>query len=170
MTTEAALQQVLLARERRYLVRRHHESTSPHQTFVEVGLNVPGMPKSGSPWDDLFAVAVRRLSVALGPPALSCCDDAGHWALFVTELPAKQAKQLGVSLESDRPWGRLLDLDCRSAQGPITRAALGLRPRECYLCQREAQACILAQRHPLEALRARALELAATLAEGGAHA
>src|SRR6478735_9211994 len=93
------LHSVLDARERRYLDRRERELGRPG-VLVEITLNVPGWPKGGPPFTSVFQAGMRAVAAALGQrPIDARLDAAGYYALFRSELPARDVKQAMCRVE-----------------------------------------------------------------------
>lgn len=76
-------------------------------------------------------------------------DGADGLAIFLLfSDDARQIKMHCVRLEQDMPLGRLLDIDVTDENGtPIGRAELGLPPRKCFLCEKNAAECVASGRH-----------------------
>ncbi|OGU12802.1 MAG: apo-citrate lyase phosphoribosyl-dephospho-CoA transferase [Geobacteraceae bacterium GWC2_58_44] len=131
---------------------------APFPATLMLSLNLPGDEKSGERAERLFRWGESGLLEAL--PVLCATrrsDQLGPFALYRTGLEAGAAKLIAIALESGHPAGRLLDLDIYDPSGrPLNRAALELPPRSCLLCPEPALACIRANRHTSEALKARA--------------
>ncbi|HVE86772.1 MAG TPA: citrate lyase holo-[acyl-carrier protein] synthase [Myxococcales bacterium] len=160
------LHSVLDARERRYLARRERELGRPG-VLVEVTLNVPGWPKGGPPFTTVFRAGMRAVAAALGRGPLDArLDAAGYYGLFRSRLPARDVKRAMCRVEEQAPWARLLDIDCHGEGGKLSRESVGVAARRCFLCAAPHEDCIRARRHPPEALRAAAEQLARTCLEG----
>lgn len=159
MRLDALRNSLLQARDRRQaLLNAWFATPAPALATVMLSLNLPGDEKTGERAERLFRWGEAALLGAL--PLLEACrrsDQLGPFALYRTPLEARAAKLLAIALESEQPAGRLLDLDIYDPSGqPLSRAALELPPRSCLICTEPALACIRAQRHTTEALKARA--------------
>ncbi|MGB3997122.1 MAG: citrate lyase holo-[acyl-carrier protein] synthase [Bacilli bacterium] len=67
---------------------------------------------------------------------------------FIIEIaPGARLKEELVKIENGHPLGRLVDLDLYIAGKPVSRRDLGLRPRACLLCPREAALCARSRAH-----------------------
>jgi len=131
---------------------------TPFPATVMLSLNLPGADKTGARAARLFEWGEKALLGALRVVAtVRGADQLGPFALYRTELQARQVKRLGIALESVHPAGRLLDVDIYDHSGrQLDRAALDLAPRSCLLCSEPAVACIRAKRHTSEELMTRA--------------
>jgi holo-ACP synthase CitX len=91
---------------------------------------------------------------------LRTVDALGPFALLAIGADAVALKRFAVELEGSRAAHRLLDVDVYEPTGrPVDRAALGLAPRTCLLCEQAAVDCIRQHRHPVETLSAKVHEL-----------
>ena len=157
MRLDALRNSLLKARDQRQALLNSMFSDSFPAT-VMLSLNLPGEEKTGERAERLFRWGEQSLIEAL--PILEAyrkSDELGPFALYRTEMDAREAKLLAISLESGHPAGRLLDLDIYDAAGqPVDRAALKLPPRPCLLCPEAALSCIREKRHTSDALKERA--------------
>jgi len=62
----------------------------------------------------------------------------------------KVLKQKLVQIEDELPLGRLVDLDVWTIEGSLSRSDLGIKPRKCYLCDRDAHFCVRNRKHALD--------------------
>ena len=161
---EEGLEFVLMGREARKELQE--KLLRNHAWVLQIGLNIPGIPKN-LPGDGvclrrteemlfsrktLFVPKVRRL----------CENGAGKALVFGGDFPeAREIKKISVALEENVPWGRLLDMDVLTSRGGLSRKDLGLPPRKCLLCEKEAKICARLGSHGFEELRLRAEELLA---------
>ena len=70
-----------------------------------------------------------------------------------------EAQAIAAELEETHPLGRLMDIDVVGAEGPVSRADIGLAPRRCLLCERDARYCMRAKSHTREELLSRIEEI-----------
>ena len=62
-------------------------------------------------------------------------------------------KRAMLAVEATHPLGRLFDLDVLTGDAaPLGRAAFGLGPRRCFVCERPAAECRRAGSHSLDVL------------------
>jgi holo-ACP synthase len=125
-------------------------------------MNVPGPRKNLLRWNEAHRAVTdalkqdmreRRRLLFFEERAAS----AGAESHFVTNMSPTDLKKYAVRLEEEHPIGRLLDADVMDTRGEVVdRKLLGLPPRRCLCCQREARVC---DRHTLEELLRRAEEL-----------
>lgn len=151
------LKQVLEGREER--VRLQQRFLDRGDLVIQTALNVPGFPKRLKGDEALLNRAlglfVKEFGTTgrLGAP-LRVENGAGLALImgYAGRAP-EEAKRCAVDLETLFPWGRALDMDVIAAVGSLSRNDLGLSPRQCLLCQREAKVCARLRTHPLNDLR-----------------
>lgn len=82
-------------------------------------------------------------------------DVLGEFIFFALDVEPRVVKRRYALIENHVPWGRLLDIDVYDAEGrPVSRADVGLPPRECLLCAEPARECMRLGRHAEAELRA----------------
>jgi holo-ACP synthase len=123
--------------------------------LVAVALNVPGPDREPPGALALQAWALARLLAAVpsAQPLHSGGDALGPFALLLVPGDPLEVKRRCVGVEAAAPAARLVDLDVYGPDGvQVGRAALGLPPRRCLLCEAPAVECIRLGRHPLPAV------------------
>ena len=69
----------------------------------------------------------------------------------VLRADALDVKRACSEFEEGHPLGRLLDIDVVEMAGetptPISRTALGMPPRRCFICNEEAKVCARSRKH-----------------------
>ena len=69
----------------------------------------------------------------------------------VLRADALDVKRACTEFEEGHPLGRLLDIDVVEMAGetptPISRTALGMSPRRCFICNEEAKVCARSRKH-----------------------
>jgi len=135
---------ILESRERLY--RTQLELLTRWPAVVTVGLSLPG-GYSIYPWEELFAGALLSAKSVLDRTGVTVGEEmrldtaAGPCSLLATEGDGRFIKAEMVFLEQSQPQGRLWDIDVMTSEGPIDRAALGLPPRKCLVCDSDAHLC-----------------------------
>lgn len=164
------LMQVLAGREERaarqkfWLSQRDAEG-APEYFLCQIGLNIPGYPKRLP--NDMEAInACRALLIShfgAKPAEAEFLDNgAGLCWLGVFECAkyeAKRLKEIAIEAENLLPAGRLLDIDIITAEGPLSRIAMGLPERRCLLCAEPAKVCARLGTHSLAELRRKAARM-----------
>lgn len=157
--TVVSLADVLEAKENRARLREQIRQTFglPVLTF---SVNCPGPEKDSPDIRRLLRFAVG----AFADKAAVCqirsreerfvFDPAGPFALVAVDGDPELSKRLAVAIEDLPDYGRLLDVDVYDGTGrPLSRSALRLPPRACFLCANDAVSCMREARHTLDALR-----------------
>ena len=163
------LERVLAARDARAAVRdaEMRRAAASGRAIGELSLNVPGWPKLGRTWAVVFTRGLRAYlletwSKGAGAEILALrADEAGYWAVLGGLERAETHKAIACRVEEGAPWGRLLDFDLYAPGGAkIARETLGFSSRTCLVCGGAQGDCISTSRHPVTAIRERAVTLA----------
>lgn len=86
--------------------------------------------------------------------------NTGYEAYLITPLPLLEAKRIAVTIEDTHPLGRLFDIDVINADGvPVSRDAIGEKPRRCLVCDHEARYCMRMRWHTQEEIWAKINEM-----------
>ena len=97
------------------------------------------------------------------PPAPTLLEldlETGYEAYLITPMPLLEAKRIAVSIEDTHPLGRLFDIDIINADGvPVSRDAIGEKPRRCLVCDHEARYCMRMRWHTQEEIWAKINEM-----------
>lgn len=82
--------------------------------------------------------------------------ETGYEAYFVLPQKASEVKAVCCSIEENHPLGRLMDIDVLGTDAlPLERSAIGLPPRKCLICGREARVCMRLGAHGRAELEAK---------------
>lgn len=97
------------------------------------------------------------------PPAPTLLEldlETGYEAYLITPMPLLEAKRIAVNIEDTHPLGRLFDIDIINADGvPVSRDAIGEKPRRCLVCDHEARYCMRMRWHTHEEIWAKINEM-----------
>ena len=94
------------------------------------------------------------------PTLLELGPETGDEAHPTTPMPPPQAKGIAVNIEDTHPLGRLFDIDIINADGvPVSRDAIGEKPRRCLVCDHEARYCMRMRWHTQEEIWAKINEM-----------
>lgn len=86
--------------------------------------------------------------------------NTGYEAYLITPMPLLEAKRIAVNIEDTHPLGRLFDIDIINADGvPVSRDAIGEKPRRCLVCDHEARYCMRMRWHTQEEIWAKINEM-----------
>ena len=168
-TSQLTLMELLDSRENR--VRHQQELLAEYGgSLVSMTLNIPG-PVKDSPE---YRKALRRGMEELKEKIASVTEPEGflheeirdlitgpegYLCISKETLSPMELKKAAVEVEEESPLGRLFDIDVLTAEGGISRAALGAPPRRCLICPRDAKACARSRAHSMDELLARVAEI-----------
>lgn len=94
------------------------------------------------------------------PTLLELDLETGYEAYLITPMPLLEAKRIAVNIEDTHPLGRLFDIDIINADGvPVSRDAIGEKPRRCLVCDHEARYCMRMRWHTQEEIWAKINEM-----------
>ena len=97
---------------------------------------------------------------SLAPTLLELDFETGYEAYLITPMPLLEAKRIAVNIEDTHPLGRLFDIDIINADGvPVSRDAIGEKPRRCLVCDHEARYCMRMHWHTQEDIWAKINEM-----------
>lgn len=149
---------ILDARENRYSIKLVQAGGSG--TLIEMASILPGWPKQHGGLARIFSEGVKEMVTDLQASlVVAMSDAAGYYALARSSRGAEDCKRSAVALEERLPWNRLLDIDCFTEGGAVTRRSLGLPERRCLVCDDAHFRCIHEKRHPAESAAFSAAEL-----------
>ncbi|MBR3706402.1 MAG: citrate lyase holo-[Firmicutes bacterium] len=168
-TSQLTLMELLDSRENR--VRHQQELLAEYGgSLISMTLNIPG-PVKDSPE---YRKALRRGMEELKEKIASVTEPEGllheeirdlitgpegYLCISKEALSPMELKKAAVEVEEASPLGRLFDIDVLTAEGGISRAALGAPPRRCLICPRDAKACARSRAHSMDELLARVAEI-----------
>jgi holo-ACP synthase CitX len=141
--------ELLAARDRRHAALLQVLGQGWRATLF-LSLAVPGADKTPAGADGLFAWARQEAEAACGGQAghREGHDRLGPFAIIGSAMEPELLKHICVRLEAVAPFARLIDADVHNPQGAaVDRAALGLPPRSCLVCDAPAKECIRLGRH-----------------------
>ncbi|MDD4212785.1 MAG: citrate lyase holo-[acyl-carrier protein] synthase [Bacilli bacterium] len=137
---------ILAAREDRLTHIRNH--LGPNEAIICIKANIPGEYKNSKEAYTLlsiFNIECQQDYIILDKEFVESAD--GPYILIKTPIDANIKKNL-IDIETNHPLGRMIDLDYYvSDEKSVTRQSLGLSPRKCYLCNRDAIQCIREKTH-----------------------
>ena len=163
MSSARLRSETIAARDRRQeLLEGRLSGGYPATVFLS--LNIPGAEKNPPGASALFSWVLRRLLDEF-PDAenlVRSSDTLGPYAVISLHRESVGVKRRCIAIETAQPYARLVDLDVFDGSGrQVGRAALGLLPRSCLVCDLPAVECIRLRRHAAGEVKGRADELLA---------
>ena len=148
---EVTVLDMMEVRERR--AERQRELLRFGETLICLTMNIPGAQKVTPLVFVAFSEGRRRIEAAM-PSARFCTEileKTGLEAYYLVNGDASAVKRTLCAVEDETPLGRLFDIDVLQADGEkISREALGLPPRTCFLCGRPAFLCARSRAHAVK--------------------
>ncbi len=120
------------------------------RALVCLTMNIPGPRKTSSLIAVAFEEGKRRIEAELSAdaPAEEVADKTGFEAYYLSDDDPFRIKRALCTVEDDTPLGRLFDIDVLMQSGEkVSREALGLPPRSCFLCGSPAFVCARSRAH-----------------------
>lgn len=151
------LHALLDGREQRARLQRFVLARSCVKCVCQISLNIPGLPKRMEGEERALLSAERRLAQSVGHEAtvsMVLVNGAGMALLLAySRVAPLDLKKMAVEIEESADWHRVLDIDVITPDGNVSRNELGLPPRRCLICEKEAKACARSGAHSIQDLR-----------------
>ena len=154
---QSALCALLNGREERARLQAFSLSGFDEGCICQISLNIPGLPKKMEGEAKALSLAAGRLTHVLEretAESTALVNGAGTALLLIfPHISPLELKKNTVEIEESADWCRVLDIDVISHSGAVSRRDLGLPPRRCLLCKREAKLCARLGAHSIQDLR-----------------
>lgn len=161
----AALNEVLNGREERALLQSRLLDGRADYFICQIALNIPGFPKRM----DGDGVLIERCAADLmaevcGNPVEEVKLDNGAGLALLLLFSggpegAGRVKRAGIFIEENKAYGRIVDVDVITLDGPLSRSDFYLGPRRCFLCDKASKECAKEGTHTYKELREQAQTL-----------
>ena len=155
------IMQMLDARERRAHIQQQLLEQLNPCVLVSITLNIPGPVKNSEAITTVFASVISELDATLASferlhqEDFSLSTGLEYYRVFSGD--ALEVKRVVAQFEEGHPLGRLLDIDVVEMAGdtptPISRTALGMPPRRCFICNEEAKVCARSRQHTVQEMQ-----------------
>ena len=148
---------VLSGREERALVQKILLGARGVSFLLQISLNIPGFPKDMPENGDVLSSAARVFEKKIREhPSVHVfiSNGAGRAEILSFGGDALSAKASCMEIEEGHEWGRAIDADIITQNGPLSRSSLGIEPRRCLLCGEPAKICARRRAHATRELRA----------------
>jgi holo-ACP synthase len=158
---EQSLQDILRSREIRvqyqeYLLDKYKN------TVVSYKLNIPGPIKYNSLIKQIFDEGLTVFKLKLDEYLFQNLEEktmyknSGPEYFGTFNIEPEKIKGLTALIEETHPLGRLFDFDVIASNGlQLSREHIGIEPRKCLLCGKNAFECGRSRSHGVEALIAK---------------
>lgn len=171
------LNELLASRDARHATQQKLLAEHSGKTLVCLTVVMPGSVKRNQQSLTAAHAAVEAMRKAFAvkenkglsplenpePPAPTLLEldlETGYEAYLITPMPLLEAKRIAVNIEDTHPLGRLFDIDIINADGvPVSRDAIGEKPRRCLVCDHEARYCMRMRWHTQEEIWAKIYEM-----------
>ncbi len=171
------LNELLASRDARHATQQKLLAEHSGKTLVCLTVVMPGSVKRNQQSLTAAHAAVEAMRKAFGikenkglspletpeplaPTLLELDLETGYEAYLITPMPLLEAKRIAVNIEDTHPLGRLFDIDIINADGvPVSRDAIGEKPRRCLVCDHEARYCMRRRWHTQEEIWAKINEM-----------
>lgn len=153
------LHELLTSRDARHATQQKLLAEHPGKTLVCLTVVMPGSVKRNHQSLTAAHAAVEAMRKAFDHEEGCLTErdlETGYEAYLVTPLPLLEAKRIAVNIEDTHPLGRLFDIDIIDTDGvPVSRDAIGEKPRRCLVCDNEARFCMRKRWHTQEEIWAK---------------
>ncbi len=124
-----------------------------YDCVIMIKVNYPGNQKLNAYTFYVAHTIIKHLITQLDLSFDITYSVEGVIAITQSTRDGIKCKHVCVSIESNHPLGRLIDLDVYTKQGQIKRTDLGYSPRKCYICEDVAVGCVRSQKHPIHKIK-----------------
>lgn len=164
------LHELLASRDARHATQQKLLAEHSGKTLVCLTVVMPGSVKRNQQSLTAAHAAVEAIREAFRLNDMSDAEreavlterdlNTGYEAYLITPLPLLEAKRIAVTIEDTHPLGRLFDIDVINSDGvPVSRDAIGEKPRRCLVCEHEARYCMRMRWHTQEEIWAKINEM-----------
>lgn len=165
MIDEKMFINILNSREERGEKQREVLKEYPF-TLISFTLNTPGIIKDNELYRRIHSDGLGKIIQLLNSEGVKIkyneviVKNTGSEAFLSVDLDAKELKKLMISIETSHPLGRIFDIDIFDLNhNQISRWDIGLNPRKCLMCEKDAKVCMREKNHTYEELIKRIEEI-----------
>lgn len=153
---EAGLLDILQAREDR-CVRQKERIEKWGCPLICFMLNIPGPVKVSEEYRHVFEEGRMEIKREIAKQGFEIMEEesmdlfTGYEYYMSVKTDAAELKKIMAELEEKSYFGRLFDIDIIDEDGTkISRTDVGMPPRKCLICSREAHICSRSRAHSVE--------------------
>ncbi len=165
MIDEKMFINILNSREERGEKQREVLKEYPF-TLISFTLNTPGIIKDNELYRRIHSDGLGKIIQLLNIEGVKIkyneviAKNTGSEAFLSVDLDAKELKKLMISIETSHPLGRIFDIDIFDLNhNQISRSDIGINPRKCLMCEKDAKVCMREKNHTYEDLIKRIEEI-----------
>lgn len=149
MSRQITLEELLASRDERWAMEQKLIKDYPGKTEIVLTVVMPGQVKRDERSLAVASEAVKAITSEFGSePVVSRDLPTGFEAYWVVAGDGKALKLRTCRIEESHPLGRLFDIDVMFPDAtPISRQSVGLPPRRCLVCNKEARFCMRNHTH-----------------------
>lgn len=126
----------------------------PDRTVVAMRLNIPGPEKKNDWIDRAFQEILARFLKMLDTAGIAAQQHEKDFAhgyyenlcIMTCDVEPTRLKRITTAFEEETPFGRIVDLDVVG----VSRKALGMAERKCFVCDAPAFVCARDRKHSVE--------------------
>lgn len=149
------LDQLLASRDQRWALERKLLSEGNGCVLIVLTVIMPGAVKRDARSQIIANAAVEAIANEFQiHPMLKRDLVTGYEAYWLVGGDELSVKKRTCNIEETHFLGRLFDIDVIASKGtPVSRQSVGLEPRRCLICDREARFCMRNHTHTQEDLQ-----------------
>lgn len=166
--SDVSLVEMLDTRERRVQYQEKLLNKYPGATLLLATMNIPGPVKNSATLSRVFSQMVEQIKQELTAYQVFTTREehlkTGSEFYLVAAISPEALKKKMIDLEENYSYGRLFDLDVHYLTDrlqSISRQDIGLAPRRCLICQRNAKECGRERRHSIAEMQEKIIEIIA---------
>lgn len=156
-----SIDQVLKNKDQRAYLQQEIFQKYPHDTLLDIKLNIPGPIKNNSYLENIFYAGISELEQALTKNKLpfvllqSQNQPAGCENFYLLTADKIEVKKVAIEFEDSAPLNRLFDADVlvKNKKQALSRSEICYSGRKCFLCKRPAKDCARSRRHSVQELQ-----------------
>lgn len=165
MINEKFFQEILKSREDRADKQVYILNQYPY-SLISFTLNTPGKIKDNELYRIIHKDGLKKILEVLHECNLDIKyseemnKSTGSEAFFSVDIDPTELKKLMVEIENGHSLGRIFDIDVFDKDhNQKGRSDLGLKPRKCLICNKDARVCMREKNHTYDDLISKIEEL-----------
>lgn len=155
------LSDLLSARDMRQQTQLNLLERYPNKTLVSMTMNIPGEIKTNTCIETIHSDGLEALKPVFPVESYLFCETYYHTTgietyILLSESPEYVKKEM-VKFESIYRLGKLFDIDILEKRHKDvfiwSRKDIGVEPRQCYICSKNAKECGRSRTHSIQDLQ-----------------